>query len=50
MGWYCLAGAVTRYMEYTGDPVAYEEVMGVSGAAWCLIWGSGTQASGCLTT
>ena len=38
VGWYCLAGAVTRYMEYTGDPVPYEEVMGVSGAAWRLIW------------
>lgn len=41
VGWYCLAGAVTRYMEYTGDPVSYAEVMGVSGAAWRLIWNEG---------
>jgi hypothetical protein len=41
VGWYCLAGAVTRYIEYTGDPVSYEEVMGVSGAAWRLIWNPG---------
>jgi len=41
VGWYCLAGAVTRYVEYTGDPVRYEEVMGVSGAAWRLIWNPG---------
>jgi hypothetical protein len=41
IGWYCLAGAVTRYMGYTGDPVSYAEVMGVSGAAWRLIWNPG---------
>jgi hypothetical protein len=41
VGWYCLAGAVTRYMEYTGHTVPYEEVMGVSGAAWRLIWDPG---------
>jgi hypothetical protein len=41
VGWYCLAGAVTRYTEYTADPVSYEEVMGVSGAAWRLIWNPG---------
>ena len=41
VGWYSLAEAVTRYMEYTGDPVSYEEVMGVSGAAWRLIWDPG---------
>jgi hypothetical protein len=41
VGWYCLAGAVTRYMEYVGDPVSYEEVMGASGAAWRLIWNPG---------
>ncbi len=41
VGWYCLAGAVTRYMEYIGDPVSYAEVMGVSGAAWRLIWNEG---------
>jgi len=40
-GWYCLAGAVTRYMEYIGDPVSYAEVMGVSGAAWRLVWNEG---------
>jgi hypothetical protein len=33
VGWYCLAGAVTRYLEYLGDPVAYAEVMGVSSGA-----------------
>ena len=36
VGWYCLAGAVTRYLEYVGDPVSYAELMGVSGAAWRL--------------
>jgi hypothetical protein len=41
VGWYCLAGAVTRYLEYVGDPVPYAEVMGVSGAAWRLIWNPG---------
>jgi hypothetical protein len=41
VGWYCLAGAVTRYLEYTGDPVPYAEVMGVSGAAWRLVWNPG---------
>jgi hypothetical protein len=41
VGWYCLAGAVTRYLEYIGDPVPYAEVMGVSGAAWRLIWNPG---------
>ena len=41
VGWYCLAGAVTRYLEYTGDPSSYEEMMGVSGAAWRLIWDPG---------
>jgi hypothetical protein len=41
VGWYCLAGAVTRYMKYLGDPVPYAEVMGVSGAAWRLIWNEG---------
>jgi hypothetical protein len=41
VGWYCLAGAVTRYMEYTGDPVSYAEVMSVSGAAWRLVWDPG---------
>ena len=41
VGWYCLAGAVTRYMEYIGDPVSYAEVMGVSGAAWRLVWNEG---------
>jgi hypothetical protein len=44
VGWYCLAGAVTRYVEYTGAPVPYEEVMGVSGAAWRLIWDPGQWA------
>jgi hypothetical protein len=32
---------VTRYLEYVGDPVSYAEVMGVSGAAWRLIWNPG---------
>jgi hypothetical protein len=41
VGWYCLAGAVTHYLEYVGDPVPYTEVMGVSGAAWRLIWNPG---------
>jgi hypothetical protein len=41
VGWYCLAGAVTRYLEFIRDPVPYAEVMGVSGAAWRLIWDEG---------
>ena len=45
VGWYFLAGAVTRYMEFLGDPVPYPEVMAVSGAAWRLIWNEGQWSS-----
>jgi hypothetical protein len=41
IGWYCLAGAVTRCLEYVGDPVSYPEVLAVAGAAWRLVWNPG---------
>ena len=44
VGWYCLAGAVTKYLEYIGDAVPYATIMGVSGACWRLIWGPGTMS------
>jgi RNA polymerase sigma-70 factor (ECF subfamily) len=38
-GCFCLfAGCMASIMEYLGDPVGYDLLMGVSGGAWYLLW------------